>query len=246
MAGAKIFPDVADGVGASAGADRDSGAVMAPEVGQTWTDVGGCDRHKICVIGGDQEKADQEELAGGGTKTMGAEEIDTEVPSSEVAPHPDPGWQYVSWAGRVLQVQGDGGGPRAATTEAGNGVDDAHTGLSDANSDRTSLTMEVEFGAELAGSESRADVTLKDELVGIVDDLEIWFMSTSQAKSQAEEILAHLKAMNQDGGGPAEVAESSAGAISSEGLKEVRQPPLGDPDLDPRRAVLAGLTAKQV
>ena len=30
------------------------------------------------------------------------------------------------------------------------------------------------------------------------------------------------------------------------GLKEVMQPLLGDPDLDSRRAVLAGLTAQQV
>ena len=94
-AGAANFPGGADSVGASAGANNASGAVMAPEVGQTWTDVGGSDRYEICIVGGDQWKTDREELAGGGTKTTGAEEIDTEVPSSEVAPHPDPGRQYV-------------------------------------------------------------------------------------------------------------------------------------------------------
>ena len=50
---------------------------------------------------------------------MGAEETDTEVPISEMAPRPDPGRQYVGWAGGVLQVQGDGGGSRATTVEAG-------------------------------------------------------------------------------------------------------------------------------
>jgi hypothetical protein len=193
---------------------------MAPEVGQTWTDVGGSDRHEICVVGGDQEKADRKGLAGGGTKTMGAEEIDTEVPSSEVAPHPDPGRQYVGWAVGALQVHHGGGGSRAPTTEAGGGVDDARTGLGDsvdADSDGTSLATEVEFGAELAGSESRADVAPKDEPVGIVEDPEIWFMSPSRVKSRAGEILAQLKAMNRGGGGSAEVAESCAGVISSEG-----------------------------
>ena len=66
----------------------------------------------------------------------GAEETDAEVLISEVAPHPDPGWQYVGWAGRVLQVHDDGGGSRATMTEASSGVDDACTSLSDANVQR--------------------------------------------------------------------------------------------------------------
>ena len=41
---------------------------------------------------------------------MVAEETDTEVPISEVAPRPDPGRQYVGRAGGVLQVCDDGGG----------------------------------------------------------------------------------------------------------------------------------------
>ena len=53
--------------------------------------MGGLDRHETGIVGGDQEEADREELAGGGTKTTGAEENDMEVPISEVAPRPDPG-----------------------------------------------------------------------------------------------------------------------------------------------------------
>jgi len=40
---AKFLGD-ANNVGASVGADRDSGAGVAPEGGQSWTDVGGFDR----------------------------------------------------------------------------------------------------------------------------------------------------------------------------------------------------------
>ena len=54
--------------------------------------------------------------------------------------------------------------------EAGGGVDDAHTGLGDADSDETGLAMEVESEAEMAGSESRADVAPKDESAGIAAD----------------------------------------------------------------------------
>ena len=81
---------------------------------------------------------------------MGAEETDTEVPISEVAPRPDPGRQYVGRAGGVLQVCDDGGGSRATTTEAGGGVDDARTGFGDANGDGAGLAMGAELGAELA------------------------------------------------------------------------------------------------
>ena len=171
MAGAAIFPGVADNVGASVGADGVSGTVVVPERGQTWIDMGGSDQHETCVIGGDQENADQEELTGGGTKTMGAEETNTEVLISEVAPHPDPGWQYVGWAGRMLQLHDGGGSSRATTTEASSGVDNAHTSLSDADSDRASLAVAAEFGAKLTGSESRVDVALKDESVGMVPSL---------------------------------------------------------------------------
>ena len=93
-----------------------------------------------------------------------------EVPISEVAPCPDPGRQYVSWAGGLLQVQDGGGSSGATMTEAGSGVDDARTGLSDADSGRASLAVEAEFGAGLTGSESRADVAPKDESTGIAAD----------------------------------------------------------------------------
>ena len=86
-----------------------------------------------------------------------------EVPISEVTPHPDPGRQYVGWADGVLQVHDGGGGSRATTAEAGGGEDDARTGLGDADSDGASLAMEAEIGAELTGSESRADVGPTDE-----------------------------------------------------------------------------------
>ena len=52
----------------------------------------------------------------------------------------------------------DGGGSRATTTEAGGGVDDARTGLGDADGDGASLAVEAEFGAALSGS--RADVAV--------------------------------------------------------------------------------------
>ena len=71
-AGAANFPGDADNVGASVGADGASGAVAAPEVGQTWADVGGFDLYQTCIVGGDQEMADRKELAGGGLKTTGA------------------------------------------------------------------------------------------------------------------------------------------------------------------------------
>ena len=57
--------------------------------------VGGSTRDQTCIVGGDKNSADRGELAGGGTKMMGAERADTEVPVSEVAPHPDPGRQYI-------------------------------------------------------------------------------------------------------------------------------------------------------
>ena len=53
---------------------------------------------------------------------------------------------------------------------AGGGIDDTRTGLGDADSDGTGLSTEVESGAEMAGSESRADVAPKDGSAGIVGD----------------------------------------------------------------------------
>ena len=64
-------------------------------------------------------------------------------------------------------MRGRGGGSRAATMEAGGGVDDTRTGLGDADNDGTGLAMEAESEAEMAGSESRADVAPKNESVGI-------------------------------------------------------------------------------
>ena len=58
------------------------------------------------------------------------------------------------------------------TREAGGGVDDACTGLGDADSDEAGLAMEMESEIELAGSESRADVAPKDESAGIAVGLE--------------------------------------------------------------------------
>ena len=66
----------------------------------------------------------------------------------------------------------DGGGSRATTTEAGGGEDDARTGLGDADGDGASLAAEAGFGAEVAGSEFRAEVAPKDESVGMADELE--------------------------------------------------------------------------
>ena len=89
--GQQNFPGGADNVGASVGANRASGVVVAPECGQIWTDAGGFDLDQTCIVGGDQGDADREEPADGSTKTTGAEMTDTEVPVSEVAPCPDPG-----------------------------------------------------------------------------------------------------------------------------------------------------------
>jgi hypothetical protein len=140
--------------------------------------------------------ADREELAGGGAKTMGAEETDTEVPILEVAPHPDPGWQYVGRAGGVFQVHDDGGGSRATTTEAGGGVDDARTGLGDADSDGASFAVEAEFGAALAGSES------EDRRL-IARIREVW--KECQVKEAMIKAKAKAKAKTRHGGGSAVV-----------------------------------------
>ena len=54
---AKFLGD-ANNVGALVGADRDSGAGVVPEGGQSWTNVGSFDQHEMCIIGGDQWKTD--------------------------------------------------------------------------------------------------------------------------------------------------------------------------------------------
>ena len=136
---------------------------------------------------------------------MGAEETDTEVPISEVAPRPDPGRQYVGRAGGVLQVCDDGGGSRATTTEAGGGVDDARTGLGDADGDGAGLAMEAEPGAELAGSEFRADVARKDESVGMAKKLD-----DESMRRRAGKTVACLKVLAPKVSGSAVVAEFSA------------------------------------
>ena len=193
--------------------------------------MGSSDREKICIVGDDQGCADREEVAGGSTKTMGAEEIDTEVPISEMTPRPDPGRQYVGWAGGVLQVHDGGGGSRATTMEASCGVDDARTGLGDADSDGASLVVEAEFGAESTGSESRADVAPKDESVGMARNQE----GKSMLDSRVDEILAlllNLKATASKASGSAVVAESSAGAICSEGGAASDDEIIGSSDLE--------------
>ena len=72
-------------------------------------------------------------------------------------------------------------------------VDDSDTSLSDANNNRTGLVMEVESGAELAGSESRADVALKDESACVAAD---WAAVDQQRIKEME-----IKLKAQHGGG---------------------------------------------
>ena len=122
-AGTAKIPGDADNVGASEGVDRGSGVVVAPECGWSWTDVGCSTQIKICIVGGDQGCADRVEPASRGTREMGAKVADTEVADTEVVPHPDPGRQYVGWVDRRWQVRWDGGSSRAATLEAGDGID---------------------------------------------------------------------------------------------------------------------------
>ena len=62
----------------------------------------------------------------------------------------------------------------ATTTEAGGGVGNACTSPGDADSNGAGLAMGAELGAELAGSEFGADVTvaLKDRSVGMAEKLD--------------------------------------------------------------------------
>ena len=65
-------------------------------------------------------------------------------------------------------MRGCGGGSKATTVEVGGGINDTHIGLNGTDNDGTGLAMEAEFGAKMAGSESRAGVAPKDESAGIV------------------------------------------------------------------------------
>ena len=96
---------------------------------------------------------------------------------------------------------------RATTGKADGGVDDAHTGLGDADSDGASFAMEAELGAELTGSESRADVAPKDESVGMADELDYESM-----RRRAAEIAACLRAQASEASGSAVAARFSAGS----------------------------------
>ena len=110
----------------------------------------------------------------------------------------------------MLQVCDDGGGSRATTTEADGRVDDACTSLGDANSSRASLAAAAEFFSKLTGSESRADVSLKDESVGMADELEcesiLWSLYPPLMQRQVREFRAHLRAQALDVSGSAVVA----------------------------------------
>ena len=170
---------------------------------------------------------------------MGAEEIDTEVPVSEVAPRPDPGRQYVGRAGGVLQVLDDGGGSRATTTEAGGGADDDRTGFGDADGDGASLAMEAELGAELVGSEFTADVASKDESMGMAMK-----MDGESMRRRAEKTVACLKALAPKANDSAAVAEFSAarsgGGFEATGPEEAE----GDGDVRCAAAVTAAAPAE--
>ena len=93
--------------------------------------------------------------------------------------------------------------------EASGGVDNTRTGLGGADNNRTGLAMEAEAGAEMAGSESRADVAPKDELVGTVaavdDDL----------TPRLEELRIKASLAKQIDGGLAWRAGSGAGVAYS-------------------------------
>ena len=145
---------------------------------------------------------------------MGAEMTDTEVPVSEVAPCPDPGRQYVGWVNGRWQVRWSGGGSRATTLWAGKVIDDSHTGLGDADNDGAGLATEVESGAEMAGSESRADVAPKDESAGIAAAIK---EERRRFMEEAEAVAALHASEARERKGLAGVAKSSAGVVYSEG-----------------------------
>ena len=65
---------------------------------------------------------------------MGAEVIDTELPVSEVAPRQDSVQQCAGLADGVWQVWCYGGGFRATMAVACGGIDSAHVGFDNINS----------------------------------------------------------------------------------------------------------------
>ena len=101
---------------------------------------------------------------------MGAEMADTEVPVSEVAPRPDLGRQYVGRTDRKWQAQWHSGGYVTYTEVTDDEVDDAHIDLNNTDNDGKDPATEAESGAEMAGSESKADVAPKDGSASIVAD----------------------------------------------------------------------------
>ena len=141
---------------------------------------------------------------------MGAEDTDTEVPISEMAPRPDPGRQYVGWAGGVLQVCDDGGGSRATTTEADGGVDDARTGLSDAGSLWAYLVAFAEFSA--ARSIGGFEATGPAEAEG---DGDWWHEATVTAAAPAGTAGAAIFPGDADNVGASVGADGASGAVDA-------------------------------
>ena len=95
---------------------------------------------------------------------MGAET----VPVSEGVPRPDAGQKYICLVDGVWQTKYDGGSSGAATVEVDGGVDDAHDGLDGVKDEGKGLAEETESGADVIGSESRADAQ-KDGPAVVVD-----------------------------------------------------------------------------
>ena len=92
----------------------------------SWVDVGSSARDQKCVVGGGG-CVDQGELADRYTKAIGAVVDGTAVPVLEVGPCPDSGQKYTCLVDGMWQVQYYGESSRAATAEAGGGVDNVHT-----------------------------------------------------------------------------------------------------------------------
>ena len=138
----------------------------------------------------------------------GAEETDTEVPISEVAPRPAPGWQYVGWAGGVLQVCDDGGGSRATTTEANGWVDDTRTGPGDAGSGGASLATAAELSVAWSGGSFVAT-----RLVEAEGDGDGWHAATVTAAAPAEMAEAAIFPGDADSAGASAGADGASGAI---------------------------------
>ena len=93
-------------------------------------------------------------------------------------------------------------------------IDDSDTGLSDADNDGAGLAMEVESGAEMAGSESRVDVAPKDESASIVAAIK---EEQRGLMEEARAAVALHASEARERIGLAGVAQSSAGVVCSEG-----------------------------